>query len=109
VVTAKFFLDNEGYPKAEIEQPFQLLESFLLADVQTPELCNRFLEGIKTVELGILPSWDCTGNLYTVTLSAHKGHIENVYDEDEKCNIPLQDIKQLLVDWGLFMKSKRNH
>jgi len=109
MVEATIYLDNDRYPRAKIDPPFELLESFLVADMQTIESCDLILEGIQMIESGALLNWDSTGNLYTAILSPLIARIENAYDDIHACDVPLNDFKELLLQWREFtMKTRRS-
>jgi uncharacterized protein YacL (UPF0231 family) len=101
-----FHRDSAGDPRARGRGRGRLVSGFLESDLQdSPAAAREVLRAIERVESGRDPSWDRTGNAYTLTLSPAGGTIQDENDEDSKPHsFSLAALREAVAGWLSFLE-----
>jgi|GEM_PF-3734693 len=98
--------DTNGYPRAHFTEPpnnRSLIGLFLQMDVgQSCANCDDWIAATHAVVSGAQPSFEGTGNLFTISIKPEQVRIENAYadeDEAEWIEVEPQEFLQILNDW----------
>jgi uncharacterized protein YacL (UPF0231 family) len=104
-----FHWDDDGSPRARAKGRGQALAGFLESDLQdSPAAAREVLHALDRVESGHAPSWERTGNAYTLTLSPQGATIQDEQAEDaEPQTLPLADLREALSGWASFLEVGR--
>lgn len=104
----KPYLDNKGWRRASVEEPYEVLGSFLEQDLQNSvPACKLFLEAIDAVKSGLIEDWQGTGNAHTVTLTRDKATIENEFAEPFiACELPIDEFRDAVMEWMTFIEEE---
>jgi uncharacterized protein YacL (UPF0231 family) len=104
-----FHWDDDGLPRARARGRGQALAGFLESDLQdSPAAAREVLHALDRVESGHAPSWERTGNAYTLTLSPQGATIQDEQAEDaEPQSVPLAALREGLSGWIQFLEEKR--
>ena len=102
------YWDSADDPRATCEPPCELLCGFLESDLQgSTELCREVLQSIDRVISGQQPSWQETGNAYTLLLSGQEACIEAEFDDQaEPCRLPLAELRDAVAQWLAFLEGE---
>jgi uncharacterized protein YacL (UPF0231 family) len=105
----EFYWDKDGAPRARCRKIAKVVGGFLESDLQdSTEAANEVLNAIDEVESGRLPSWERTGNAYTLTLSPDGTEImDEMDDAGEAYPLSLSEIRELVGDWLTFLEEGR--
>lgn len=105
----QFHWDDDGSPRAHGKGQAQALAGFLESDLQdSPAAAREVLRALDRVESGHAPSWERTGNAYTLTLSPKGATIQDEQAEDaEPHSIPLAALREALSGWVSFLEKGR--
>lgn len=97
----RFFIDDDGNPRAVAAPPKQALGWFLEDDVQgAPNSCRLILEEIERVERGEIDMWEGTGNAHTVTVRPDGVTIVNEFaDDSEPAEVSVDEFRVALTRW----------
>ena len=69
------YRDSAGDPRARGKGQGQTVAGFLESDLQdSPEAAREVLRAVDDVEAGRAPTWERTGNAYTLALSPGGGY-----------------------------------
>jgi uncharacterized protein YacL (UPF0231 family) len=104
-----FHWDDDGSPRARGKGYHRALAGFLESDLQdSPAAAREVLRALDRVESGHAPSWERTGNAYTLTLSPDGATIQDEQAEDAKPHaVPLAALREALAGWASFLEEKR--
>jgi uncharacterized protein YacL (UPF0231 family) len=105
----EFYWDSAGDPRARCKGIARVVAGFLESDLQdSAEAAREVLSAVDDVESGRLPSWERTGNAYTLTLSAEGTEIlDEMDDEAEPYPLSLSEIREVVADWAAFLEEGR--
>lgn len=98
------FRDAAGYPRATFSEPPRnrgLIGLFLQMDVgSNVSYCERLQALTQAILAGQHPSWEGTGNLFTVTVTPDRVLIQNEYaDDDENVDVSPGEFIEILQAW----------
>lgn len=104
----QFHWDDDGSPRARGRGHGRALAGFLESDLQdSPAAAREVLRALDRVESGHEPSWERTGNAYTLTLSPEGATIQDEHDENsEPHSLPLAALREALAGWVSFLEEK---
>ena len=82
------------------------MAGFLESDLQdSPTAAREVLRALDAVESGREPSWERTGNAYTLTLSPEGATIQDENDEDSKPRpFSLAALREAVAGWVSFLE-----
>ena len=105
----QFHWDDDGSPRAHGKGHGRALAGFLESDLQdSPAAAREVLRALDRIESGHEPSWERTGNAYTLTLSPEGATIQDESSEDfEPHALPLAALREALSGWVSFLEEKR--
>jgi uncharacterized protein YacL (UPF0231 family) len=105
----ELYRDSAGDPRARGKGHDRLLAGFLESDLQDSAAAAReILRAVDQVESGREPSWERTGNAYTLTLSPEGARIQDENAEDAKPHaLALAELRQAVADWASFLEAGR--
>jgi uncharacterized protein YacL (UPF0231 family) len=105
----ELYRDSAGDPRARGRGHGRLAAGFLESDLQdSPAAAREVLRALDAVESGREPSWERTGNAYTLTLSPEGALIQDENAEDAKPrSFSLPEIRKILMDWVSFLEGGR--
>lgn len=105
----EFYWDRAGDPRARCKGIARVVAAFLESDLQDSSAAAReVLNAIDEVEAGRLPSWERTGNAYTLTLSPDGTEImDEMDDAGEPYPLSLSEIREVVSDWLVFLEESR--
>ena len=104
MINVKFYEDQEGYFKVDIEEQYQLLREYFETEVQgVSEVCQDLLEAIKEITKGDRAELEGVGNAYGLKLTIDTVTIWNEFSETELIlEISLADFTQALENCVFF-------
>ena len=104
MINVKFYEDQEGYFKVDIEEQYQLLREYFETEVQgVSEVCQDLLEAIKEITKGDRAELEGVGNAYGLKLTIDTVTIWNEFSETELIlEISLADFTQALENCFFF-------
>jgi uncharacterized protein YacL (UPF0231 family) len=102
----EFYRDSAGDPRARGRGYGRLAAGFLESDLQdSPTAAREVLRALDDVESGREPSWERTGNAYTLTLSPERAAIQDENDEDSKPrSFSLTALREAVDGWVSFLE-----
>lgn len=105
----EFYRDSAGDPRARCKGRGRVLAGFLESDLQdSPAASGELLSAIDRVESGREPSWERTGNAYTLTLSPKGAAVQDENAEDSKpYRLPLAALREAVTGWLSFLAEGR--
>jgi uncharacterized protein YacL (UPF0231 family) len=105
----EFYWDRAGAPRARCKGIEKVVGGFLEGDLQdSTASAQEVLRAIDDVESGRIPSWERTGNAYTLTLSPEGTEImDEMDDAGEAYPLSLSEIRELVEDWLSFLEEGR--
>ena len=105
----QFHWDDDGSPRARGKGHGRALAGFLESDLQgSPAAAREVLRALDRVESGHAPSWERTGNAYTLTLSPAGATIQDEQAADaEPQAVPLAALREALAGWVSFLEEGR--
>jgi uncharacterized protein YacL (UPF0231 family) len=105
----EFYWDAGGDARARCKGTGSTLAGFLESDLQgSPSAAQEVLRAVDDVESGRVPSWERTGNSYTLTLSHQGASLRNEMDEDAKPHhLSLPAVRDAVADWLSFLEADR--
>ncbi|MCZ6677555.1 MAG: YacL family protein [Candidatus Poribacteria bacterium] len=111
-MTIKYYIDENGFRRAEVSPPYELLGWYLEGDVQgSIYTCKLLLSEIEKAKAGVEEEYSGTGNAHTITIKRDKVVIENELLNETKdcemsqiCEIPLPEFEKALTQWFEFIK-----
>lgn len=106
---SEFYWDKAGDPRARRKVLPGVVAGFLESDLQDSAAATQeVLNAIDEVEAGRLPSWERTGNAYTLTLSPEGTEImDEMDDAGEPYPLSLSEIREVVSDWLSFLEEGR--
>lgn len=106
---SEFYWDKSGDPRARRRAIPGVVAGFLESDLQDSMAATReVLDAIDEVEAGRLPSWERTGNAFTLTLSPEGTEImDEMDDAGEPYPLSLSEIREVVSDWLSFLEEGR--
>ncbi len=104
-----YYRDSAGDPRVRGKGQGRVIAGFLESDLQdSPAAAREVLHALDRVESGHAPSWERTGNAYTLTLSPEGATIQDENQEDsEPCPVPLAALREALAGWISFLEEGR--
>jgi uncharacterized protein YacL (UPF0231 family) len=101
------YRDAAGDPRAKGHD--RRLAGFLESDLQdSPAAAREILRAIDQVESGREPSWERTGNAYTLTLSPEGAMIQDENDESARPHaLSLPELREAVAGWASFLEAGR--
>jgi len=105
----QFYSDADGAPRARCEGPGRTLAGFLESDLQDSTVAaHEVLRALDEVAAGRVPSWERTGNAYTLTLTPEDAILEDELDDEaEPYVLSLPELRDILADWVAFLENGR--
>lgn len=102
----KYYRDSAGDPRARGRGHGRLAAGFLESDLQdSPTAAREVLRALDNVESGREPSWERTGNAYTLTLSPTGATIQDENSEDSKPRpFSLAALREAVTGWVSFLE-----
>jgi uncharacterized protein YacL (UPF0231 family) len=103
----ELYRDSAGDPRARGKGHDKRLAGWLESDLQgSPAAAREVLHAIDRVEAGREPSWERTGNAYTLTLSPEGATIQDENDEGAAPHaLSLPELRKTVGDWLAFLES----
>jgi len=104
----QFHWDDDGSPRARGKGHGRMVAGLLESDLQdSPAAAREVLRALDRVESGHAPSWERTGNAYTLTLSPERATIQDEQAEDaQPQTVPLAALREALSGWVSFLEGK---
>ncbi len=104
-----YYRDSAGDPRAQGKGHGRVVAGFLESDLQdSPAAAREVLHALDRVESGHAPSWERTGNAYTLTLAPEGATIQDEQAEDAKPQtVPLSALREALSGWVSFLEEGR--
>jgi uncharacterized protein YacL (UPF0231 family) len=108
MINVKFYEDQEGYFKVDIDEQYQLIGQYFETEVQgIYGVCQDLLEAIKEIKTGDRTELEGVGNAYGLKLTIDTVTIWNEFSETELIlEISLADFTQALENCVVFLQSK---
>ncbi len=105
----EYYRDSAGDPRARGKGHGRVVAGFLESDLQdSPAAAREVLRALDRVESGHAPSWERTGNAYTLTLAPEGATIQDEQAEDaEPQTVPLAALREALSGWVSFLEEGR--
>jgi uncharacterized protein YacL (UPF0231 family) len=105
----EYYRDSAGDPRVRGKGHGQTVAGFLESDLQdSPEAAREVLRAVDDVEAGRAPTWERTGNSYTLALSPEGAMIQDENAEDAKPHrLTLEALRKAVTDWASFLEQKR--
>ncbi len=102
----EYYRDSAGDPRARGRGQGRLAAGFLESDLQdSPAAAREVLRALDDVESGREPSWERTGNAYTLTLSPEGVTIQDENAEDFKPHsLSLAALREAVSGWLSFLE-----
>ena len=99
-VQATFFIDQEGTPRVNCQQPFFALGDWIETDLGScKDAVDEVLAEIDRVTEGQQPPYEMTGNAYQIEVTPQEAQISCLWSEDEDAHCTIT--KETLI-WALF-------
>ncbi len=101
MISGAYYLDSDGYPRAEFGPLYEELGCFLVDDVQrSPETCDMLFAICEDIKSGKQKEWQGTGNAHTVTITAEGVHVEHEFsDSYSPCDLSIGEFIDVLSRW----------
>jgi len=101
-----YYRDAAGDPRARGRGHGRLAAGFLESDLQdSPAAAREVLRALDAVESGREPSWERTGNAYTLTLSPAGATIQDENAGDSKPRpFSLAALREAVAGWVSFLE-----
>ncbi|HTG36125.1 MAG TPA: YacL family protein [Thermoanaerobaculia bacterium] len=105
----EYYRDSAGDPRARGRGHGRLVAGFLESDLQdSPAAAREVLRALDHVESGREPSWERTGNAYTLTLSPKGAAVQDENAEDSKpYRLPLAALREAVAGWLSLLEERR--
>ena len=102
----EYYRDSAGDPRARGRGHGRLAAGFLESDLQdSPAAAHEVLRALDNVESGREPSWERTGNAYTLTLSPAGAAIQDENAETSKPRpFSLAALREAVTGWVSFLE-----
>jgi uncharacterized protein YacL (UPF0231 family) len=102
----ELYRDSAGDPRARHKGRGRMVAGFLESDLQdSPDAAREVLRALDDVESGREPSWERTGNAYTLTLSPEGATIQDENAEDSKPRpFSLAVLREAVAGWLSFLE-----
>jgi uncharacterized protein YacL (UPF0231 family) len=102
----EYYRDSAGDPRARGRGHARLAAGFLESDLQdSPAAAREVLRALDAAESGREPSWERTGNAYTLTLSPEGALIQDENAEDSKPHpLSLAALREAVASWLSFLE-----
>ena len=105
----RFYLDKHGFPRTEVESPYELVGLLLVSEIDRSIYgCRQLLSLIEKARFGKKTEWN--GEAHQVIMTRDKAIIENEYMIENRdcsisptCEIPLILFEQILTKWFEFI------
>ncbi|MDC9595221.1 hypothetical protein [Xenorhabdus sp. IM139775] len=103
----KFYIDKDGYSRAEAGEEYRLVAWFFNDDVQgSLHGVEEYISWCESVSNGELPQWEGTGNAHTVTIKPDGVEIFNEYTEESLEIATIEEFKGYLEKWKELLLSR---
>lgn len=104
MINIKFYEDEEGYFKSEIDEHYRLLGQYFESEVQgIAEVCQDLLVIIQEIERGDRSEMEGIGNALGLKINSEKVTIWSEFTETEqRLDLPLADFKKALESCLFF-------
>lgn len=104
-----FHWDDDGSPRARGKGHGRTVAGFLESDLQdSPAAAREVLRALDRIESGHVPSWERTGNAYTLTLSPEGATIQDEQAGDSEPHVmPLAVLREAVSGWASFLEGRR--
>ena len=105
----QFYSDDTGAPRARCEGHGRVVAGFLESDLQDSlAAAHEVLRAVDDVAAGRAPSWERTGNAYTLTLAPDGATLQDEIDEEaEPYALSLPELREVVADWVSFLEDGR--
>ncbi|MEQ5369226.1 hypothetical protein [Morganella morganii] len=104
----KFYIDKDGYSRAEADEEHRLIAWFLNDDVQgSLHGVEEYISWCDVIRNGELPQWKGTGNAHTVTIKPNGVEIFNEYTEESLKIATIAEFKGYLEQWRELLLSRK--
>ena len=102
----EFYRDSAGDRRARGRGHGRVMAGFLESDLQdSPAAAREVLRALDDVESGRAPSWERTGNAYTLTLSPKGAMVQDENAEDPKPrSFSLAALREAVAGWVSFLE-----
>jgi hypothetical protein len=102
------YRDAAGDPRARGKGRGRMVAGFLESDLQdSPRAAREVLRAVDDVEAGREPSWERTGNAYTLTLSPEGAAIQDERSDDGGLHtLSLPELREAVGSWLSFLEKK---
>ena len=105
----RFYLDKHGFPRAEVESPYELVGLLLVSEIDRSIYgCRQLLSLIGKARAGTKTEWN--GEVHQVIMTRDKVIIENEYMIENgdfgispTCEISLLLFERILTKWFEFI------
>jgi uncharacterized protein YacL (UPF0231 family) len=103
----RFYLDDDGDPRAETLRSQRLLGRFLESDIQDSHgLCADVLAALDDIASDRRKRWQMTGNAHTLILSKRRARIRAEFGRSSDLILPPAELRQVLLEWQELLESK---
>ena len=105
----EFYRDSAGDRRARGRGHGRVVAGFLESDLQdSPAAAREVLRALDDVESGRQPSWERTGNAYTLTLSPKGATVQDENAEDSKPRpFSLKALREAVTGWLSFLEAQK--
>jgi len=105
----EFYRDSAGDPRVRGRGHGRLVAGFLESDLQdSPTAAREVLRALDSVESGREPSWERTGNAYTLTLAPEGATIQDENAEASKPRpLSLAALREAVTGWVSFLEGQK--
>ena len=105
----EYYRDSSGDPRVRGRGHGRLVAGFLESDLQdSPTAAREVLRALDAVEAGREPSWERTGNAYTLTLAPEGATIQDENAEDSKPRpFSLAALREAVTGWVSFLEGQK--
>jgi len=102
------YLDAHGRNRAESPEGLEALAGFLEQDVQSSVTwCDELLSILQDIDHRVVPTWEGTGNTFTLTLDSRVASLQCEYDDGTCCCLAVSDFRAALQSWRSFIAFHR--
>ncbi len=98
------FYKTDGFTHVKVDAPYEYVGGFLKSNI-SEHSTNKILDVINKLQSDEHEStvWSCGYNSDSLTLTPMYALIEPMYAEVKPCVLPVEDFKQLMQDWLIFI------
>lgn len=97
----KMYIDEDGYPRAEFEFPYENLGRYLIDDVQNnPNVCRELIQDCDDIMNGRSENLDGVGNAHHLVISQDCVRVACEFSDDyPPCTLSTGEFRQILLAW----------